>query len=418
MRTSLQFARTLALSALLLLAAASARAQDEGGLPTTPRPAPARTPATHRTTTTVRDPKRARANPGTGDLSVASESGALLEVSPLAGARGPRPLSRPIPAGERLLSFNDLRPGSYRVSARLEGFRPAEETVTVAVNKVTTLTLELEPVTYSVVVNTNVRTGELQYGAARDPRRVARIERNRAALSNLRAGTYGVEIVPEDASYERYRGAFTLPTADDKYELTFNLERRLSTGTLAELWLNLEGWDAPAGWRAEQYKLTSGSPGTALPRNEAYRYYADFKLVSDVRMLDDVGVSYALRAQDSRNYYLVQLTGSKADEPFVLRAYAVRDGTPRRLQPPISVMGNSDVLKAGKDLTVTFEFSDNRIAAFIKDNSVGEDLPLGVITDTERVFKKGAVGPASRAGERAVFSRFVVCDLQSCPKEQ
>ena len=430
MKRSLTAARAHAASALLLpplllllLLAPPASAQDEGGLPTmkkpsTTQPVPGRTVSVPRTTTTSRPPGRTRFNnPSTGDLSVASEPGARLEVTPLAG-RHARPISHSIPGDERQALFPDLRPGSYRVTARREGFKPEEETVTVAADKVTMLTLDLVPVTYDLAVKTNVRAGELQYAAAGEAKRVARIENGRAQLPPLRAGTYAVEVVPEDPSYERYRGSFTLPTPDDKYELSLSLEHLVSTGTLSELWLNLGGWEAPSDWRTERFKLTTGSPGEALPRNEAYRYYSDFRLESDVKMLGDVGVSYVLRAQDARNYYLLQLTGAKADEPFVLRAYAVRDGAPRPLQPPISIIGNADVLKAGKDLSVIVEFNDNRIATFIRDNSVGEDLPLGIITDAQRVFRKGAVGPASRAGERAVFSRFVVCNLQNCPKER
>ncbi|MDQ3747272.1 MAG: PEGA domain-containing protein [Acidobacteriota bacterium] len=405
-------------------AGAGIRAGGGGGGGGTRRRPTVRNTATTTTVRTVTRTKTVVVTPTTGTLSVATEPGAAILVEPL---RGGDALEGEVAKDERLFIFNNLKPGTYRVAAELEGYTDAEKEVTVIANRPASVTLELRPITHNVNITANVTRGEVRYApvtGTKDPStgeikytatgetRLAQIQNGRATLPNLRTGTYGIDIRSEEVGYQTLLATITLPGKTD-YDVKLN--KLLSSKTLSATWTNLEGWDAPGGWAVQTRKLVVRGPGVALPKDESYRYYSDFQLSSDAKMLNGVAASFAVRAQDKQNYYLIQLTGAKADEPYVLRGFLVKNGVPQRLGSPIPIDAFASTLKDNQFFNVSIKATDNSFNVSITDSQTGDLLPLGILTDPNRNFRVGAVGIAARDAEQNEIGRFIVCTPE-CPR--
>ena len=388
--------------------------------------APAKSPSVRYVTKTrtVTVTKKVLVTPTTGTLAVAAPSNAALLVEPI-NIRGGEGREGRIPSGESIFIFNDLKPGRYRVAAALEGYTAADEEVLVKVNNSTPVTLDLRPITYNVTFNTNVRAGEVRYApvkvaadgkyVAAGETRLAQIQNGRAVLPNLRPGTYGVDIRSGEVGYQTLLATITLP---GKTDFDVELKKVLSTKTFSATWTSLEGWEVPSGWRVEKRKLALKGAGIGLPRDESYRYYADFQLVSDVKMLNGVAASFVVHAEDAKNYYLVQLTGPNADEPYVLRGFIVKNGVAQRMGAPIPIDGFAATLKSGQFFKVSMRMTDNNLNVSITDSQTGEDFPLGILNDPNRNFRVGAIGIAVRDHEQNEINRFIICTSESadCPR--
>ncbi|MBV9210191.1 MAG: carboxypeptidase regulatory-like domain-containing protein [Acidobacteria bacterium] len=426
--------------ALLLFCKSEARAQDlvggagrtdlsggagsSGGTrSSTPRKPKARAASTVRTVTVT---KVVKFTATTGTLAVAAASEAAILIEPVRGGEGKEGT---VPKGEGVFIFNDLKPGRYRVAAELDGYQPAEEEVTVTANKNLSVTLDLKPITYSVTIAANVPAGEVRYApvaAVKDASgevkynvagetRVTPLQGGRATLPNLRPGTYGVDVRSADVGYQTLLATFTLP-GQTTYSVT--LQKNLSTKTFSAAWASLDAWEAPAGWRVGSRKLSVSGRGIALPKDESARHYADFRLFSNVKMLNGVAVSYVVRAQDAQNYYLIQITGAKADEPYVLRGFVVKNGAAQRFGSTIPVDAFTSTLKANQFFSVSMEATGNKFKVSITDSETGDVLPLGTLEDPNRNFPIGAAGVAVRDNEQNEVERFVVCTSESpdCPR--
>jgi hypothetical protein len=364
-----------------------------------------------RTATVVRTvtiTKVVRVTPTTGTLAVAAEPNATILVEPVSGGEGQEGT---IPPDERIFIFNDLKPGRYRVAAELDGYQPAEKQVLVVSNKPSPVTLNLRPITYNVTINTNVASGEVRYVTKGEPPRFAQIQSGKAVLPNLRAGKYDLDIRPGEVGYQTLLASMTLP---GKTSFDVELKKLLSTKSLFPAWTSLDDWDAPAEWHVASRKLEVKGRGIAIPRDESYRYYADFQLISDVNMLNGVAASFVVHYVDTKNYYLIQLTGAKADETYVLRGFAVVNGVSQRLGT-IPIEGFAETMKPNQFFKVSIKMAGNNISVSIPDNQ-GEFLPLGVLTDPNKNFPIGAIGIAARDNEQNEIGRFIVCTPE-CPKE-
>jgi len=354
----------------------------------------------------------------TGSLSVAAESNATILVEPMKVKNG---LGQQgvVPAGEGIFVFNDLKPGRYRVAGTLAGHHPVEKEAVIAANKSQSATLNFRPILYSVIINTNVSAGELKYAPEGQPLSNVVSVQNRSVQLNLPAGKYVIEVIPAEFGYETLRHTFLL-TADQTL-LDVPLKRiALTTDTLSPTWTSaeLQAWDIPAGWRADSKKnLSVKGPGVALPREESYRYYKDFRLSSSAKMLNGFALSFALRARDSQNYYLLQLTGEKSDEPYTVRLFVVKNGVEQRIRAIPIPRAGAKAMGAGQFFAVSIKMIDYAITVEIEDSETGAPYPLGVLTDPARNFAVGAVGIAGRNNEENVIGRFVVCTGNKCLSE-
>ena len=152
----------------------------------------------------------------------------------------------------------------------------------------------------------------------------------------------------------------------------------------------------------------------ALPSDISYSHYKDFQLSTDVRMMNGIAASFAVHVVDPQNYYLVQITGPNADEPYVLRGFIVKNGVDQRFGRTIPTSQFSETLKLRKFFHVVLTMTDADITVRVQDSETGDLLKLGNLPDPSRTFRIGAVGIAAREGEQNEVSQFAIC-VSGCP---
>jgi hypothetical protein len=347
--------------------------------------------------------------PTTGRLFVAAEPDAVLLVEPKGGRQGVSQQGT-VPAGRRDFIFNDLKPGLYRVAGTLPGYHEAETEIQITANKSDSVTLNFQQIFYAITINTNVKTGNLMYGSS--DQSLTRVEpiQNQAAQLKLPAGKYVVEIAPGEFGYEPLRKEVSV-TKDETFP--FDLKRiSMSQETLSPTWTRaeLQGWDMPSTWQADAKRnLWVKGRGVGLPLDARNRYYKDFRLESNVKMTNGVAISFALRAQNSKNYYLLQLTGANADETNVVRLFAVKNGQPQRLRAIPIARSSLGAMTSGQFFNISIKMIDYDITVEIVDSQTGARHALGGLSDADRNFAVGAVGIAARDNEENVIERFIVC---------
>jgi hypothetical protein len=355
--------------------------------------------------------RRVLVTPKTGTLTIVAEPGASIRLQYLRGGEVTEESPDTIPAGERSIIVNNLRPGQYRVVAELNGYKPDQRPVTVKAGKADKVDLTLVPITYSITVRLNAGSGTLRYAKGNEVSRSVPFQNNLAVLPGLTGGDYTIKIIPDDASYVEMNT--TLKVSSDN-QVSFSLEWVESRDFLGA---TASAWALPGGWSFSSGKVMVHGSGMALPSDVSYSHYTNFQLSTDVRMMNGIAASFAVRVVDPQNYYLVQITGPNADEPYVLRAFIVKNGVAQRFGRTIPTSQFSETLKPGKFFHVVLTMTkdrDSEIAVRVQDSETGDLLPLGNLPDPSRTFRIGAVGIAGREGEQNEVSQFAIC-VSKCP---
>jgi len=133
-----------------------------------------------------------------------------------------------------------------------------------------------------------------------------------------------------------------------------------------------------------------------------------FKLASTAKMSNGVALSFALRARDSQNYYLVQLTGAKSDDPHMLRLYVLKNGVERRVQAISIAPSVARPMDGEQFFSVSIKMTGYDIQVELTTET-GAPYTLGVLSDPDHTFEFGAVGIVVRKQEENVIGPFVVC---------
>jgi hypothetical protein len=339
----------------------------------------------------------------TGTLYISAEPGAAIRLEYLTRGGKVEVSENTIPAGERSIILNDLRPGNYRVVAELNGHKPADSAVLVKAGKEDKIDLNLVPITYSVSVKLNANSGKLYYAKGGEVPRSVNFQNNQVVLSGLTGGDYTIKIVPDDASYVVMDTTLKVSGESSR---SFELKRLESKAFLGA---TASDWALPGGWSFSSGKVIVNGSGIALPSDSSYRFYTDFQLTTDVRMKNGVGASFVVRGVDQQNYYLVQITGPNADEPYMLRGYLVRNGTPQRFGRSFPISQFSETLKPGKYFSVELTMKGSEISVKVRDSDTGDFLKLGTLPDPSNTFRIGAVGIAARGNEQNEVGQFSIC---------
>lgn len=361
----------------------------------------------------------------TGALSVATtQPNVTVYLEPVGGGE---PLKGDVGGDERQFVFNRLKPGRYTVYAEGQGYTDSvEETVTVRANQTTPVTLKLDAVTYNAafVIKDNdgalVREGNIRYAPAvlqgneyvrTGKTSYQEFSNGNVTLASLSPGLYIADIVVKEAGYAPEKTTFTV-----KENAAFNVTlKRLETRTnFSASWGSLSAWEAPQGWRTESSKLMVNAPGVALPKDDSVRFYTNFEVRSNVRMVNGVAASFVVRAMDARNYYLIQLTGASGDEPYMLRGFVVKDGKVVQQIGSAPINSFTGTLQTGKFFAVKMKMQDNQIRVWITDSQTGDLLTLGILKDPYNTYSIGAVGIAARDREQNEVADFTVC-YKECP---
>jgi hypothetical protein len=370
------------------------------------------------------------------NLSIVTEPGAKVVLESAAGSQ--RPYRREMAAdtsGSAI--FDDLRPGDYRVSASKEGFVTQEQDqVKILPQRPHVLDLSLPPVTYKLKIETpGISDGEVRYALARYKGKDAKgsiiseefgntcfvkIQKKgtggEAVISDLKQGYYNLDIRPTALEYEPSLVGLNVPEDTEEGEtgetksFEIALKKKISTEIFGAAWTR-EGWEMPAnGWSLNNRMQVNNATGIALPSDDRYRFYTNFEMISDVRMLDGNSVGFALRAVDSQNYYLVQITGPNAPEPNFAKGFVVTNGVARQFFSVSAPFASTTSSKNG--FRVIIKGNGKEFSIWIENSETGVRKPVTTIPDPYNTYPKGAVGIASH--DRANFE---VTYFQVCPSE-
>lgn len=350
------------------------------------------------------------AAPTSGTLSVVSEPGAQITIEPLFGDRTQVRQGTIPQSGQPLYTSAPLPFGRYRITATREGYLGETKEEELAPGKVNPVVLTLKEATYTLTVKANVTSGSVRIGSKGGPTFVYPLQDGRVVAAGLRRGEYNVEISPDDGAF---KAASEPVTVNEDLEHKFTLVRTLRDQPLDAEFTMPGQWRLPPGWRATPALEVNGE-GRAMLREEAGRF-ADFELSSNVELAGGTSVSFIVRAVDEQNYYLVQLSGPRADTPNMLSLYLVKNG-----QKPRSLY---DISLRGYKLTDQFIFdmkvSGGQFNFFIDDNSynnIGKPIGLGLVGQhADGTFSAGSMGIAAGPGDKAKIFQYLVCP-GSCPK--
>jgi hypothetical protein len=351
----------------------------------------------------------APAAPTTGSLSYTSVPGARLRLDPVGGCGVAK--DAVLAADKKFDQLSEIKPCDYDVMASREGYEPVKKRVKIIAGRVESLDLTMNLATFPVTVAANIPTGSVEYWTAGDAtRRKVQLQDGKGTLPALPKGQYSYEVKTDDADFQSKTGTFNVPEGAN---LVVKLERT-STSLYSR---DLVGQFDPADWSAPglfvkgRFAVTITGSGITYLRDDKYQHYADFRMdVQSVRMLDGVAASFVVRAQDENNYYLVQLTGPKSDDPYKLRTYIVRDGKPALLRS-VSFENAKDALTPQTQVYLTISMTGQNLSVTLHNNTgSGEDFnyPSSVL-DPNNTFPKGALGFGSLKGEKFEIGFIQVC---------
>jgi hypothetical protein len=200
--------------------------------------------------------------------------------------------------------------------------------------------------------------------------------------------------------------------------ITSNPVAEFGETILSAPWVSLSEWEAPGNWNVSSRKLIINGKGIATPRSGYYRFYTNFQLTSDVKMANAIAVSFALRMIDRQNYYLIQITGDKSQEPYVLRAFVINNGvTIKQLGKSIPIDFAATTLKPDQFFTILLKMQENSLNVQLMNSETGQVLTLGTLNDPDNHFPIGGVGIVATNDEQNEVGRFFVCG-KTCSQEE
>ena len=119
--------------------------------------------------------------------------------------------------------------------------------------------------------------------------------------------------------------------------------------------------------------------------------------MSNVKLRASGGsIGFVFRAVDPKNYYLLEISGARADVPNTARLFAVINGVPKYLNAA-STIPFRKALESPDGFRVIVrsdDGGDTGFSVFIEDIDTGEPHGVGDLKDQNNTFKKGAVGIA------------------------
>lgn len=338
--------------------------------------------------------------PNTGALTVVAEPSAHIQLK--AFDDGEVVAEGIVSPNRQSMGFENIEPGRYVVVGDLIGYKKAESVYTVKKGiQNQTVELNLVPITYDVSLSLNAPSGMIMYGESS----YERFENNRAVLPGLRPGAHKMQIKPDDRTYKAED--VTINVSETSVNHKVDLKRTLTKQEFN--WASGSDWEMSSGWSVASRKIVVGGRGMALPRDDSFRYYQDFQLITVIKMVNGVAASFALRTENPQNYYLVQLTGPKAEEPYVLRGFIVKNNVLQRFPRSSPIKSISDLLRPGRFFRVFLTMKGNDIEVKVEDSETGDAVPLGTLTDPGETFPVGAVGIVARDDEQNEVEQFVVC---------
>jgi hypothetical protein len=336
---------------------------------------------------------------------------------------------------DKTYTFEDLRDGTFKLTVSLDGFEPQETEVIIKPQQITTVPINLKPVTHDFSIKTNVTDGEVRYApvtvlepeSANGTLKVkykggfcmVPIINGKATISEMNEGDYVIDVRAKDAEFQPETSVINIPEdipevedkeSKDNASFELNLENTLSKTTFI-LSSVQENWTLPENWKIDSTGLKANGIGVALPNAKSYRYYKDFEMQSNVRMSDNIAVGFVVRAVDKNNYYLIKLTGDASKNQYLVSGVIYKDG---KLKEEVLSLNIDHAIKKAvvekKDFEVIIKAKGDTFKIFATDVESGKPVPLGDAIFKDNNYPIGAVGVG--VDEKANFEviRFMVCN--------
>lgn len=324
-----------------------------------------------------------------------------------------------------VLNLENVPPGKYLLTVSLKGFVAEESEIEVKPTQLVTVPVNLEPITHDLFIKTNIQSGEVRYAAIQRPDKsgakdvggycIVRIKNGSAALLEMPEGDYNLEIRSDDVEYSPVSKEITISkealskieNASQNNEISINLQRTVSTEDFLANWLPNE-WKLPANWKIESKRIQVSSAGVALLQNERFNYYKDFELKTNVRSLDNKSVGFVLRAKDDKNYYLIEITGSAAGEPYFLTGYVVKNGKVAETLVRTNIEAYAKTLGDKKFFNLIISGKGNIFKVTLEDIDTGRSYVIGIVEDQNNTFPIGAIGIGIKDSSRFDVNRFLI----------
>jgi hypothetical protein len=371
------------------------------------------------------------------NLTVTTVPGAKVVLESV--TKTPRPFKRELiadPQGNAI--FDELRPGDYKVQSSKDDYEPEEvEKVKISPQKAHGLNMDLKALTYKLKIDTNLTGGEVFYAQAIQKGKnaagsiiseqlgnycVVKIQPNGdAEIPDLKKGYYDIDIRPDSLEFEKKQTGINIPEDIDQDDTTIaelqtfqiDIDKNISRETFSTVWIAAD-WNMPPAWRLERGMKVKDAEGIALPQNPRYRYYVDFEVVANVKLRDDGTVGFVLRAEDPKNYYLLEISGAKSSNPHTARLYSVKNGV-RQFLNSATTVSFAKTLSSNNGFRTIIRGDSKGFTTWIEDSDTGVTHAVGLLTDQYNTYPKGAIGIAGLPKSDFEVNYFTIC-TPTCPR--
>lgn len=214
-------------------------------------------------------------------------------------------------------------------------------------------------------------------------------------INDVRIGEHEIKLVKDGYVEHKVSRAFDYGTP---VEMAHKMVPLPTSAEFADDFdVNLNKWMMPGGAAVKTGRLTlQNANKLIIAKNTTFR---DFVMAFHLRLEDDKGAAWAVRAKDPDNYYLFYVSGPKGLFPGRFTTYVVKDGRFDPQQPVQSVPVITD-FRAGGEYQVEIRGSKDTIEHIITPSSTGRAEPLGVFQDPEKTFLYGGLGFRTVANEQ------------------
>ncbi|HZS06302.1 MAG TPA: PEGA domain-containing protein [Blastocatellia bacterium] len=314
------------------------------------------------------------------------------------------------PDNEGRLSMQRLLVGDHKLKFSKPGYDDWETKLSIKPGETLPVTAKMSLAVVALTVrakpNTRVYLNDEEKGIVQPD--------GSLAVPNLPPGAYKLRVLLD--GYETVEKPLSLALDNRKpvetIELTPIAESSEATDAFNQ---GLAKWSpTPAGWKIEKGSLRVGGSAVALfkdaTESRPSNVYRDFTWDFDVSFGNGKGAAWIVRAKDTQNYYLFELTTSKSSQQRkLLNFYVCRNG---RLELKDSRNVIEPIEKPGDSFHITVKATGNQFAHTISvaSSPSPEAQPLGTFTDS--TFSYGGIGFQAVNGMEMIVRSFVVIPNQ------
>lgn len=333
--------------------------------------------------------------------------GAPIDVTLKVDNQTPDPKLVTRNAAEGKITISRLLEGKHVVTLSKEGYDPWTKEVNVVPGETAPESAEVKLATVTLTVS--AKPGARIYINKAD--RGTTQADGKLIIEELLPATYQLRIALD--GFNDIEQPLALTLADRKPLLPVNLVPVAESGERAEdFTTGASKWIVPSTWKLDKRGLVVSGDEAGLfkdpTEDRAFNVYFDFNMTADVRFSNGRGVSWIVRARDTKNYYLFELTPS----PRRFNFYICKDGqcTLKDGRPVVEKLD-----EPGDSYTIQFEARGSKFTAklsrFLAPSADGPQ-PIGTFDDRENTFSYGGIGFRGLNGSDVLLQSLVIIPVK------